>query len=197
MIEKVLSVKCQVLSRASRAGSLCGSPASNFTLYTSNSAEGRSCKTNPIARSGAPRRCPATPGATRPGGRGARGKCAKRTQFPAGPGGTGANGCCTNKPNPCRYADPEIGVPGRANAQNEAKLRQAGIPGGWRAREVAIVRNEPNLAGPPAPRRAKCAKRTQLGPASGRGIPTIPRFQHSNPMPIVQNEPNFRQGRAG
>jgi hypothetical protein len=37
--------------------------ASNFTHYTSNSAEGRSCKTKPIARSGAPRRCPPRAGA--------------------------------------------------------------------------------------------------------------------------------------
>ncbi len=38
-------------------------------------------KTNPIARSGAPRRCPATPGGTRPGGRETRVKCAKQSQF--------------------------------------------------------------------------------------------------------------------
>jgi hypothetical protein len=83
----------------------------------------------------------------------------------------------------------------------------------------AIVQNEPNSAGRPGPRRAKCAKRTQFpaGPGGtrpgGRGtrvkcakrtqfpaaeIPhhsSIPLFQRSNLMPIVQNEPNFRRPR--
>ncbi len=45
---EVSSVKCQVLSRASRAPSPGSLPTSNFTLHTSNSAEGRSCKTKPI-----------------------------------------------------------------------------------------------------------------------------------------------------
>ena len=43
-----------------------------------------SCKTNPILR--------ATPGGTGPQGHGRRGKCAKRTQFPAVPGGSGPGG---------------------------------------------------------------------------------------------------------
>jgi hypothetical protein len=104
-----------------------------------------------------------------------------------------------------------------------------------------FVQNEANFAGRSAPRRAKCAKRTQF--AAGRpdvsepivqneaklgrdrvsgqrsilyegtfagkwnaqnepnfqptGYPTIPVFQRSNPMPIVQNEPNSRQRRMG
>ncbi len=45
---EVSSVKCQVLSRASRASSPRSLLASNSTLYTSNSAEGRSCETKPI-----------------------------------------------------------------------------------------------------------------------------------------------------
>jgi hypothetical protein len=48
--ERVSSVKCQVLSRASRASSPGSLPTSDFTLHTSNSAEGRSCETNPIPR---------------------------------------------------------------------------------------------------------------------------------------------------
>ena len=43
-----------------------------------------------------------------------------------------------------------------------------------------IVRNEPNLAGRPEPRRAKCAKRTQFGPR-GQALAG----------PNVRNEPNF------
>ncbi len=46
-------------------------------------------------------------------------------------------------------------------------------------------------------RRAKCAKQTQFPPD---GIPhhsTMLSFHHSNPMPIVQNEPNLEGYRAG
>jgi hypothetical protein len=50
--EEVSSVKCSVLSRTRRAGSPLGAPSSNFTLHTSNSAEGRSCETKPIPRLG-------------------------------------------------------------------------------------------------------------------------------------------------
>jgi hypothetical protein len=39
-----------VLSWTNGAGSPLGAPTSNFTLHTSNSAEGRSCETNPIPR---------------------------------------------------------------------------------------------------------------------------------------------------
>ena len=41
----------------------------------------------------------------------------------------------------------------------------------------------------PNPRRARGAKQTQFPVA---GIPPIPLFHHSNPMPIVRNKPNFR-----
>ena len=60
------SFKFQVLSREKAR-------AQDFTLYTSHSAEGRSCETNPI--------CPAGPGGARPQGRGTRDKCAKQSQF--------------------------------------------------------------------------------------------------------------------
>jgi hypothetical protein len=43
-------------------------------------------KTTPIARSGAPRRCPILPGGTRPQRRGTAGKCAKQTQLQAASG---------------------------------------------------------------------------------------------------------------
>jgi hypothetical protein len=57
---------------------------------------------------------------------------AKQTQFPAGTGwgaawGTRGVGFCTNKPNSCPYADPEIGVPGRANRAKQSQLA-AGEP---------------------------------------------------------------------
>jgi hypothetical protein len=51
MIEEVLRVKCQVLSRASRAGSHPRPLTSNFTLQTfggTPAAEGLSCQTKPI-----------------------------------------------------------------------------------------------------------------------------------------------------
>jgi hypothetical protein len=50
-----------------------------------------------------------------------RSKRAKQSQFPAG-AGSGAEGCCTNKPNSRHYADPEIGVPGRANCAKQSQL---------------------------------------------------------------------------
>jgi hypothetical protein len=71
-----------------------------------------------------------------------RAKDAKGTQFPAGPGGTEANGCCTNKPNHCRYADPEIGVPWRGKScETKPNLGRMGYlgdgaPGRWRLCET-------------------------------------------------------------
>jgi len=99
MIEEVSSVKCQVLRRASRAGSplrvSCFKPhASN--LRRNADCPGASCTNKP--------NFPATPGGTRLGRRRTRGKCAKQTQFAPprrmgrGPG-TRHAGCCTNKPN--------------------------------------------------------------------------------------------------
>jgi hypothetical protein len=69
---EVPSVKCQVLSRAGRASSPGSLPTSNFTLHTSDSAEGRSCQTNPI---------PGYAGGTRPGGMGSGTNRAKQSQF--------------------------------------------------------------------------------------------------------------------
>jgi hypothetical protein len=54
-------------------------------------------KTNPIARSGAPRRCPATPGGTWPE-RVTRDRCAKQSQF--GGSGRGRSLSCQTKPIP-------------------------------------------------------------------------------------------------
>ncbi len=54
-----------------------------------------------------------------------------------------------------------------------------------------IVQNEANLARRLQPRRTKCAKRTQFPAAEMPHHSNIPLFQHPNPMPIVQNEPNL------
>jgi hypothetical protein len=87
-------------------------------------------KTNPI---------PARPGVTRPGGRGPN--VQNEPNSPAAPAGTrlGGRGVLYKQTQFLRYADPEIGVPGRA-----------------------IVRSKPNLAGRAGPRRAKCAKQSQM-----------------------------------
>jgi hypothetical protein len=69
-----------------------------------------------------------------------------------------------NKPNSCPYADREIGVPGRANVQNE-----------------------PNLAQPhakPRPLEANDAKQSQFRSARRKAGP---------PGRIVRNEPNLRR----
>jgi hypothetical protein len=78
--------------------------ASNFTLYTSNSAEGRSYKQTQSrwSRRGSPYKQTQFAPAGWAGEALARGYCAKQTQFPATPGGTrsgprGAN--AQNKPN--------------------------------------------------------------------------------------------------
>jgi hypothetical protein len=48
----VSSWECQVSGKPGPAGSPPGLPTSNFTLYTSHSAEGRSCQTKPIGGGG-------------------------------------------------------------------------------------------------------------------------------------------------
>jgi hypothetical protein len=60
--------------------------------------------------------------------------------------GTRDEGCCTNKPNSYHGADPEIGVPGRANCAKQsqfARLRRVGgATGAWDVGTNA--QNEPN-----------------------------------------------------
>ncbi len=73
-----------------------------------------------------------------------------------------------NEPNSYHYADPEIGVPGRAKRAKRTQLPEAGHRGGVGRRG----RGEPHYS-------------------------TIPSFHPSNPLPIVQNKPNFRRDRLG
>ncbi len=80
--------------------------------------------------------------------------CPKRGTEAVSGGAGWVEGCCTNKPNSCYYADPEIGVPGRARPHPT---------------RGAIAPNKPNSAPRRAdwvPGRRKCAKRSQFGPAS-------------------------------
>jgi hypothetical protein len=53
---------------------------------------------------------------------------------------------CTNKPNSCPYADPEIGVPGKAIMSNKVKLGQAEVSGGRRT-GVPVAQDKANLPG--------------------------------------------------
>ncbi len=76
------------------------------------------------------------------------------------------------------------------NKPNLARLGQGQVPGGGK------MQNEPNLTGRPGPRRTKRAKRTQFrsGPWPRHShYSCIPPFQHSSPMPIVQNKANLRR----
>jgi len=61
---------------------------------------------------------------------------------------------CANEANSCHYADPEIGVPGRANVRNEANFPAS--PGGARPQGRGT--------------RGKCAKRTQFGTSFKFGV---------------------------
>jgi hypothetical protein len=77
-----------------------------------------------------------------------RSKRAKQSQFPAG-AGSGAEGCCTNKPNSRHYADPEVGVPGRANCAKQSQLGPVSGngrgPAGWGLSAGTIVSNKPSF----------------------------------------------------
>jgi hypothetical protein len=156
------------------------------------------------------------PAGTGPQGRGTWVKCAKRTQFARrcrvgrGFGGVGRGELCeTNPILRLRIADWIQSCGGTPAVQPAAS-----------AVRRPIVRNEPNFARAPrngrgraGPPRAKCAKRTQSGPAwAGPGTrwrklqnepnfgelaggwntqhSTILSFHHSGPMPIVRNEAN-------
>jgi hypothetical protein len=72
--------------------------------------------------------------------------------------GTRDEGCCTNKPNSYHGADPEIGVPGRANCAKQsqfARLRRAGgATGAWDVGTNA--QNEPNSSIADSERPAAC-----------------------------------------
>ncbi len=88
---------------------------SHFTLYTSDSAEGRSCQTNPIPPAGKKRQV-----------LGGKGVMVNRTAYRA----------WQNKANfPAGPGEPGPGDVGRAaNAQNEPNLRSQGRPDGPGAR---------------------------------------------------------------
>jgi hypothetical protein len=132
-------------------------------------------------------------GGTRPRGRGAKDKCAKRTQFA----------------RQCRAGRGQRGVGRGTNVQNEpnSRLRRDGRDQGGAGRRTN-AQNEPNLpggAGRDVARGAwdegqmcKTNPISESWPAGGISQHcTILSFHHSSPMPIVPNEANSRQGRMG
>ncbi len=148
-----------------------------------------SCKTNPI--------CPAGPGATRPQGRGTRGDCAKRSQF---------RGVRLGPEGETRETNPISVVAGQNVRSPWCKTKP--IYSGRARKTIAKAR------GLDAATRAggKCARRSQSRRGRvGRGLgdegrlcktnpilarplaATPPPFQHSHPMPIVQNKANLRR----
>jgi hypothetical protein len=167
---------------------------------------GKMCETNPIwpglggARAPAGERCETNP------------ICRSRQQ-------AGVGRLCKTNPIPGRAG--WVGDRGtRANPAKRSQFGEVRLGSGG-----LIVRNEPNLPqtgredhrqGQRAwrchPSGGNCAKRTQFGGAvyrteqtQFRGVggrrnthhSTMLSFHHSNPMPIVQNEPNSRQGDGG
>jgi hypothetical protein len=84
--------------------------------------------------------------------------------------GKAGRGCCTNKPNSCPHADPEVGVPGRANRAKRSQFRGSG----W-------------------DRRAKRAKQSQTW--ASRGVWGT--GQGDEPRADASNKPNSRPGRLG
>jgi hypothetical protein len=124
---------------------------------------------------------------------GRKDRCAKQTQFPAGPGGTRADGCCTNKPNPCHYADAEIGVPRRAIMPNKAKLGQDGISGEWHVGQMR--QTNPISAG-----QARCTNKANSGLRRGPGADYAKQTQSGAARPVsggrlCETKPN--SGRTG
>jgi hypothetical protein len=86
---------------------------------------------------------------------------------------------CRNEPN-------LVGTNVR-NEPNLARPHRRWVPWGPR------MQNEPNLP----TRTTKRAKRTQFPAVDTPQYSNFPLFQHFNPTPIVQNEPNSGPGRAG
>jgi len=180
-----------------------------------------SCQTNPIRPNRQAGRVareqkrakrtqfPAGPGGTRPQGRRAKGKCAKRTQF-RGRGAWDAWQMC--KTNPIWAERPRMGAGGarRPGRAKDAKRTQfPARPEGRGTRANRAKRTQFRRADRPGPG-AGGTDKANLPPA---GYPTIPLFHHSsspipclscetNPIggspagvqgPIVQNEPNSGQ----
>jgi len=180
MIEEVLSFRCQVLSRAGRAGSLPRPLTSNFTLYTSNSADGRLYKQTQfpgLAVFG----WPAPPGAPA--------RAYKQTQFPrlrisdsrfktdlrdAPCGLPGPRAGCTNKPN---WSERSV--------RNKPNLHPQRRIGGASGTPNAICRVwEPD----PPYRACNCTKQTQFPGGAGRdeASGTVPgRLVQTKPIPGV------------
>jgi len=131
MIEEVLSFRCQVLSRAGRAGSLPRPLTSNFTLYTSNSADGRLYKQTQF------------PGLAVFG-------------WPAPPGAPAAR---TNKPNfpDCGFRIPDsrqtCGTPPAACRTEGRLYKQTQLVGAKRAKQTQSAPAEKNRWGKRDPKR--------------------------------------------
>jgi hypothetical protein len=96
--------------------------------------------------------------------------------------------CCTNKPNSCHHADPEIGVPGRAE---RAKQSQTWVPLGYLgAGEQGAYRAKQSQfpAGPdgsPSPLPSQLRKTNPICPAGpgGTGSEGVGQVGKTNPIP--------------
>ena len=137
-------------------------------------------QTNPIARSGAPRRCPAGPGGTGPRGRRAQGNRAKQTQFRrrekqrqvlCGKGVMVNNASDRPRQNKANLsiADCRLGIADWAQTWR-------GTPFGGRRARSRLYKQSQTWAGwgiwgtgRRGRTKGKCAKQTQFGPRQGEG----------------------------
>ncbi len=119
---------------------------------------------------------------------------------------------CTNKPNSCHYADPEIGVPGRANRAKQTQFLDCGL---WIADSGRTCGGTPAplpcclgpvransakrsqfSAGRPGSRRQKCAKRTQFGPAGWGKAPGRRKMRNKPNLPSAAQGPRGSRART-
>jgi hypothetical protein len=179
-------------------------------VQTNPIGRSESCETNPISSGGTrPRRVghgaivrnePNSPRSrvgrsTRGVGRG--GKRAKRSQFPAKRPPRSARLYETKPICPRRLERGAGGrgqeAPPRTIVQNEPNSRPRRVGRGSRAWDAgSIVRNKPNSAASGG-RNVRNEPNSVVAAVASPHYSSIPSFQHSNPMPIVQNEPNFRR----
>ena len=176
-----------VLYRQTQSG---GTPAAGCRL-------GPAVQTNPITRSGAPRRCldcglrigdrPALRPTPPP--RAERNVPNKPNSAPAPPG----NRVQWRQTNPIRAW--RAATRGTKRAEQSQFPPSRGIGGASPALPAQLRQTNPIPPGPSAggvPRRGECAKQTQSRPWRPSGAPIIPVFHHSSPMLIVRNKASSR-----
>jgi hypothetical protein len=150
-----------------------GIPSIPLFYHSTIQARYRLCKTNPIPG-----------GAGWDGAWGTRGDCAKRSQFGGVSGGDA-------QPTKSRLCETKPNLGGLGQVGKGGHRVRGGFAGKWN------VRNEPNSRRRRVGRGPNVQNEPNFAEPAGR-IPhhsTVPSFQYSNPIPIMQNEAKL--GQAG